>query len=214
MSYKSFEKWELDELHRAFGLKRHYKNFKPLEEWLNIPTNISTTDKVLLDKLKEKAMYNIDYWNEDELKFFFIGRLVDICELDSPHYKIFTQRSIKATINDIELKGIVDFVIAKGLIKPEKPFFFLHEYKQEKTHINDPLAQLLSAMLVAQVLNEKKHPLYGCYVLGRLWFFVVLKDNEYAVSLAYDATQDDIYQIAALMREARNYILDILGVSS
>ncbi len=66
---------------------------------------------------------------------------------------------------------------------------------------------------MSRYLNDKKHLLYGCYVLGRFWFFVVLDGTDYAVSNAYNASDDDIYQIVALMREAQNYILAILEVS-
>jgi hypothetical protein len=41
-------------------------------------------------------------------------------------------------------------------------------------------------------------PLYGCYVVGRNWFFLVLNGKEYDVSLAYDATQDDLFDILGL----------------
>ena len=80
---------------------------------------------------------------------------------------------------------------------PEQPYFFLHEHKKEADSSGDPLGQLLISMLAAQLLNQKEHPLYGSYIIGRLWFFVLLHQDEYAVSLAYDATQkiDDIFRV-------------------
>lgn len=211
MVHKSFEKWKIGELHHAFDLTRYYKNFKILEDWLKSEHSFDATEEERLEELKEDLVYNADIWNEDELKFFFISQLVTVCRLKSKYYKIFTQRRISAKVNDIKLSGIVDFVIAQGIDEPEKPFFFIHEYKQEKKHANDPLAQLLSAMLAAQELNKHPLPLYGCYVLGRFWFFVVLKDKEYAVSNAYNASDEDIYKIASLLKEMQHTILKHLG---
>lgn len=57
--------------------------------------------------------------------------------------------------------------------------------------------------MVAQVQNENDMPVYGCYVMGRFWFFVVLYGNEYAVSDAYTATQDDIFQIVSILRAVK-----------
>ena len=49
-------------------------------------------------------------------------------------------------------------------------------------------------------------PLYGCYVIGRNWFFMVLQGTEYAVSNALNASDDDIYQIIAILRQVKTYI--------
>jgi hypothetical protein len=92
-----------------------------------------------------------------------------------------------------------------------KPYFFIHEYKQEsKRGSTDPKGQLLSEMLVAQVRNEGKMPVYGCYVLGRSWFFVILNGKEYAVSNAYNASDDDIYTVIAILRKVKEYIQNSL----
>jgi hypothetical protein len=100
---------------------------------------------------------------------------------------LFAQRKFEAIINDWQVNGVVDFVVARGLQNPVQPFFFLHEYKQERKRDNDPLGQLLIAMVVAQHQNEAKIPLYGCYVVGRNYFFVALYGQEYSVSNAYNA---------------------------
>jgi len=212
MSRKTFEQWRIGELHRTFGLTRHYQGFDLLDTWLASQPAISEEDRRRLEELQEDLIYNADLWNEDELKFFFISPLIQVCRLKSKHYKIFAQRSIGAVLHDIMLSGIVDFVIAQGIDEPERPFFFLHEYKQEKTRSHDPLALVLSAMLAAQALNQSDFPLYGGYVQGRFWFFVVLRGTDYAVSDAFTATQDDIFQIVAMLREGQQRVLAHLGV--
>lgn len=212
MNRKTFEQWSIGELHHAFGLTRHYKGFALLDTWLSSQHPLSEEDRSRLEELKEDLIYNADLWNEDELKFFFISPLIQVCRLKSEHYKIFTQRSISASLHKIRLSGVVDFVIAQGIDEPEHPYFFLHEYKQEKKRRGDPLAQVLAAMLAAQALNQADFPLYGCYVQGRFWFFVVLQGTEYAVSDALTATQDDIFQVVNILREGQRRVLMHLGV--
>jgi len=47
---------------------------------------------------------------------------------------------------------------------------------------------------------------FGCNCVGNeLRFFVVLLGKEYGVSRAFDASQDDIYQIVAILRKIKEY---------
>ncbi len=201
---KTFEKWKIDELINTFGLRRNRNpNFPPLADWLKAKSVITKEDTTVLEEIQKDLQDNAEYWNEDELKFMFISPFLKIVNLKSSYYKIFTQRPISAEVKNTKLNGIVDFVIAKGEAEPQKPYFFIHEYKQEKKSANDPTAQLLAEMLAAQVQNENDTPLYGCYVMGRFWFFIVLQGNEYSISNAYNASDDDIFQIVSILRAAK-----------
>jgi hypothetical protein len=119
----------------------------------------------------------------------------------SDNYKIFMQRTMSVQYDNGTKTtiGKVEFMIAKGKQIPQKPFFFLHEYKQENRRDNDPLGQLLIAMVAAQVQNKDNEVLYGCYVSGRNWFFVVMEGKNYVVSNAFNATNDDIFQLYAIL---------------
>jgi len=81
----------------------------------------------------------------------------------------------------------------------------------------DPAGQLLAAMLVAYEHNLavpelKEKPVYGAYVIGRLWYFVVLKAKEYDISLAYDATHEDqLLDIFRILKANRQQIREIWG---
>jgi hypothetical protein len=44
---------------------------------------------------------------------------------------------------------------------------------------------------------------YGCYIIGRLWFFVVVQEKSYSVTRAYEATRDDIFDIVAILKRVR-----------
>ncbi len=105
------------------------------------------------------------------------------------------------------LHGKVDFMLAQGRQEPRQPFFCLQEYKQENRRDNDPRGQLLAAMVAAQANNVPDLPIYGAYVSGRNWFFVLLEGTEYTVSPAYDAAQEDVFQVFAILSECKNEIV-------
>lgn len=50
--------------------------------------------------------------------------------------------------------------------------------------------------------------MYGCFIHGRMWFFVVLRDLKYTISRAYDATQSDsLEDIVKILKEQKAIIL-------
>jgi hypothetical protein len=207
MKKRKFQDWEFEQIHNEFGYTRHYEGFALLETWLKADDPINEAEKTELATLAKELFYNAEAWNEDELKFMFISPLVRLVNFRHSDYKIFTQRKFSAVIEEWQVAGIVDFVIAKGLQNPVHPFFFLHEHKQERKRDNDPLGQLLIGMLVAQQQNEDKIPLYGCYVLGRHYFFVVLEGREYSVSNALNASSaEDIMTIFRMFRFVKRHI--------
>jgi hypothetical protein len=62
-------------------------------------------------------------------------------------------------------------------------------------------------MIVARQNNDIKFPIYGCYVVGRLHFFVAFIGKEYSVSKAFDSTEeDDILQIFKMFRFVKHEI--------
>lgn len=205
MKQTNFESWETQDLEITFGLKR-VKNMPLLEDWLKSTTEFDDYTKNNIEELRERIFDFVDFWNEDELKMQAISRILDIVKYTNEEYTVFSQRPIKATVNDIELYGRVDFMLAKGRQKPIQPYFFIHEYKQERKGDSDPKGQLLAELLAAQSNNENEFPMYGCYVVGRNWFFVVLEKNQYAVSNAFNASDSDIYQIIAILRKMKDYI--------
>jgi hypothetical protein len=84
----------------------------------------------------------------------------------------------------------------------------LNEYKPlTKTTPSDPLGQLLIAMLSTQSINTEPVPLYGAYIIGKFWQFVVLDGQKYAVSKSFDATdKTDLFQIFSILKRCKVYI--------
>lgn len=198
---KSFQTWEYEDVESYFQLKR-VKNLPSLINWQSATVDVKDDIKTFLSVIQERLIDNADAWNEDEFKMFFIAPLLSQMPLEIDDFKPFTQRTLSAKFPelDLEVSGKVEFVIARGKQRPKQPYFFLHEYKQERRRENDPLGQLLISMIAARQNNEKKTPLFGCYVVGRDWFFVVLEEQTYSVSLACDATKNhELYQIVAML---------------
>lgn len=202
---KSFETWEYEDIQLCFGVRRADR-LDILDQWLETPVALSSSERDALHALQLPLIKFVDNWNEDELKFFFISPLVNLVNYQHEKFHPFTQRKLAARIADVEVGGVVDFMVATGIQHPRQPFFFLHEYKQERKRENDPLGQLLIAMLAAQANNHHAIPLYGAYIVGRNWFFVTLQEREYAVSLAYDATKDELNSIFVILKQAKRYI--------
>lgn len=207
----AFSAWNQDDVVRSLGLKR-LRTSDLLQEWLQVESSPSKVEKERILFLREYLIDNVEFWNEDELKFKFLGPLMQIVNFDEDQrFRAFTQRKLEAIVQTakgetIRIGGTVDFMIATGRVNPREPFFFLHEYKKERGSSDDPLAQVIVEMLAARTLNGDDAPMYGCYIVGRNWFFVVLEGRNYAVSDAFVATQDDIFQIVAILQATKRYV--------
>ncbi|MGB0929878.1 MAG: hypothetical protein ACPGVB_03830 [Chitinophagales bacterium] len=218
---------------RLFGLKQELKQ-NLLEEWEQKAevTDITVEEQKTLDRLQAKLTLFVRSWNEEELKLKFIGPLIELVNFDDYELEVvaFSERPMGIVFPKakIEVKGVVDLMVARGISHPEQPFFFIHEYKREKDNSGDPLGQLLSTMFVAKELNKRVKPLtlfrtaeeqqkltniplYGVYVLGRIWFFTVLKDQTYYLSKSYDSTdRADLQQIFKLLKSQKEMIMGLV----
>ncbi|OQY48735.1 MAG: hypothetical protein B6242_01585 [Anaerolineaceae bacterium 4572_78] len=191
-SVKPFEKWTFEEVEDTFGLVR-VREHVLLAEWLNVSKiTIDDRHQAELKRLQHDLQSYIDIWNEAELKIFFIGILLRLVNYYNDRYRPFMERKLSGKIDDVSVAGVVDFMLASGKVKPKQPYFCLHEYKASRRRVNDPLGQLLIAMLCARTKNQNAElPLYGVYVEGRFWYFVIMHVKKYAVSEPYTSTKDD-----------------------
>ncbi len=210
---KPFERWKYEEIELTFGTER-VKNLKILDNWLEANEPADDFEKRTLLIYHDQLVRKVDAWNEDELKFFFISHIITLVDFSRPKvYSSFSQRTIATKRkdiynNEVDLRGRVEFFVALGEQIPRQPFFFIHEYKPlNKTTPSDPLGQLLIAMIATQTLNTVKRPLYGVYIIGKFWQFVVLEGNKYAVSNSYDALiEDELFKIFSILKRCKTYI--------
>jgi hypothetical protein len=203
---RSFETWNYEEVEDAFGISPLRTN-PHFEHWLKAEgCDPDASEKKMLDYYRDLLFDEVQNWNEDELKLFFIGPVLGLIHFKTADFKPFTQRTLSITRGDISASGKVDFMLAKGKVIPKLPYFCLHEYKQENRRDNDPLGQLLIGMVAAQARNKGELPIYGCYVSGRNWFFVLLEGDKYYLSNAHNASDNNIYKIFAIMKKCKQLV--------
>jgi hypothetical protein len=173
-----------------------------LSEWLSATTDLDAMEFRFLEEARIDLLDNTDYWNEEELKMHFISVIMRIVRFQSP-FKVYYNREIEAEKGDFLIKTEADMLVSKGIGDLiETPYFSLHEYKREKKYSGDPIGQMLGGMLIAQVRNNDRKPVYGCYVQGRYWYFAVLQGTEYVISNSLNSTEiEDAQQIIAVLRE-------------
>ncbi len=201
---RPFHRWTIDNVH-ALGQLQVLEHHPELDEWLQSTTSFDATEKSYLLHHRETLLKKIVTWNEEDLKMKFIAHVLAAADIDTNDigYRTFFEATLKAPVNGENVVAKADMVVALGIAEPRQPFFFLQEYKRERGGDTDPLAQVLAAMLMAQTLNDYTHILYGCYIIGRNWFFLVLDGNKYAVSNAYNSSADDLFQIVAILRDLK-----------
>jgi hypothetical protein len=202
----NFRDWTSTKLEKRFGLKRQLDS-QILTNWLNSTCDLSDFELASLSHLQQLLKKNADAWNEQELSLHFIGpifSLVDFTEFGK--FNLFAARNLSAVVDNEEMTGMPDGLIASGWLEPEIPYFCLHEYKKEIDPSGDPVSQCLAAMLVALTLNANEKHIYGCVVIGRNWRFLLLEGSKYAISDVYVSTQDDIKDILRILKTLKKYI--------
>ena len=215
MIIKAFRDWKFEEVELTFGIERVFEHAL-LTDWLATSEPPGEEDRQTIEKLRYQLFRSVDTYNEEELKVFFIGPLFSLIPFGQHGMRPFMDRPFSFEYgkdgegNPLVAAGRIDWLLAKGKQDPREPRVFLHEYKKEVEAAGDPLGQLLIAMVGAQRQNTASFPLYGCYVLGRNWFFVVLDDNQYVVSSAFDATQEDIFRIYNAMYEVQRRMEELV----
>lgn len=201
---KSFSDWTIEEVENEFGIRPTSKS-QLLDEWLGINPSPSEVEQQVLTNLQRRLAEGSYAWNEQELIAKFIAPLLSLVDFQQEKYCDFLNRELSVPYKNDTLKGDVDFVVAQGRHSPQRLFFFLHEYKKENSQ-KDPLGQLMIAMVAAQLLNQDEQPLYGAYIIGRYWHFVVLEGKSYTVHIGFNGAGDEIQSIFAALQNMRSII--------
>ena len=211
MIKSNFKNWSLAKAEETFGLDR-VAALPSLTDWLAATSTNDAEEMRTVTRLQTQLIEKVDGWNEAELSNRFINPLIDLVSIQSRYHGFFIERPIKGIVGNYELSGNVDAMIASGYREPHKPFFCLSEYKKEGKAAGDAIGQVLVEMMVAQSLNNDEQPIYGCYVLGRNWFFLTLEGKRYAKSLAFDSTKDDIHDILRILKGLKAIVERRVGI--
>jgi len=201
---------KLTKLERTFGLQQ-IEGGIILQNWLDKTAEISGFEQQSLEFYRSVLRQNSYDWNEMELLQGFIGPMFTLVNFTTKKFNLFSERAISAVVAGIELRGDPDGMIASGMREPEMPYFCFQEYKKFKNPEGDPAGQCLAAMLVAQTLHQNDQPIYGCFVMGYSWHFMVLQGREYAISQVYAATRDDVFDIFRILRGLKQIITELVS---
>ena len=200
MIKSNFRDWTSDRIDEVFGTKQ-LDTHSALGEWMNTQSDILDWENQAIAQIQAPLIKGVIGWNEAELENKFISPMFVLAGVYGDEFGYFLERDLAATLDGYELSGRVDGMIATGVRNPKKPFFCLNEYKRFTDPDGEPQGQALISMLVAQELNElSDHVLYGCYVIGSNWYFMVLQERKYAISSSFSADGEDIYDIFRILK--------------
>ena len=203
MIQSNFRDWTLDKIDDTFGTT--FVNSLPiLDKWLAYEYEINEVESDFLKKIRDSYFYlGGENWNEVELESKVISPLIvyaDVPDIEQRRFNYFMERDLGATIGAHILSGRVDGMIASGFRSPKQPYFCISEFKKAKDPKGEPEGQALIAMLVGKALNQDKHPILGCYIVGRQWVFMALEGMDYTFSKSFAVDDEDIFEIYRLLK--------------
>ncbi len=205
----NFKNCTLALLDETFDLEQTDDN-QTLQTWIDGHAEISDVEQQVLAMLGKTLRDHVHDWNEMELIQHFIGPVFSLVNFSTRKFGLFAEREFGAVVEGVEMSGRPDGMIASGFRLPKKPYFCFQEYKKETDPAGDPAGQALAAMLVAQEINEHQHPVYGCYIRGQLWFFMVLEGKNYGISVPYAASRDDIFDIFRILKVLKQMVTEFV----
>ncbi len=174
----------------TIDLKEQY-----FHEWFNFNYELNSDENIflanLLKKMNNQSRFKIGEFSEEEIKMKFISPLLNKVDFIGLNYQDWYERQMKAKINGILFNGTTDFLVASGEFEPEKPFFFIQEFKKSFKS-NSPVGQILAEMMVAIENNKSINIIRGAFTYGSIWQFIYLEKIEnfnyrYAISESFDS---------------------------
>jgi hypothetical protein len=193
----------LEQLNDIFGLARDFEFSLPAyQNWLAEAEKMKISDFETsnLKAIQPPLLRGVGGWNEVELESKFIAPLFNFAAIDDGTIGYFMERPLAAELQGVRLFGTADGLIAKGVEDPKLPYFCMQEFKRSQDHKGRANGQALAAMLAAQTLNENKLPIYGLYVIGSAWNFMVLEGKKYVISGTYAADRHDLTDIFKMLK--------------
>jgi hypothetical protein len=209
MVKKEKRDWTVGLLTKQFKLSKVLENYSLLDEWLTVEDILNDKDKAELQRIRLPLLKNFNNWNEETLKMKFIALLLDLVNYDEiGDFQTLFDAEIKGVVDNIELKCIADFTVAKTIEDLiENSYFYFHEYKRKKNKADDPIAQVLIPSLIAQEINADQQPIYGCYVMGEMWYFMIVNGREYAIDKGLNALKsDELQKIFLVLKKVKTMI--------
>ena len=214
--------YDVAEVIDTFGIHKKIR-CQQLQDWCKATGTLKPYKASFLEDVRLHLERDWDSWNEEELKMHFISTVFITAEIDvEAHIKTFYERPMKGEVNGVEISVICDCMVATSKLSgnPQVPYFFLQEFAPHlppklgggwgEGDRNDPEAQMLVAMLLAQQANADGKPLYGAWLQGENWYFTVLNGLEYCRSKIYVATnRTQLEQIVYMLQYVKIVALTV-----
>jgi len=209
----SFSKISKNDLTNLVDIQKEIDSQK-FKKWFDIDIKISQELENFFNQLILENKDLIYDYNEEDLKVNLIIPILNRVKFKSfdNKFRDFYELSIQYKTDKFILSGTTDFVVSKGLIQSQKPYFFIQEFK--KGQINAyPEPQLLAELISAIELNNEIS-MRGAYIVGAIWNFVILeklgKDKyQYFVSENFDSTKiEDLKGIYRNLMFVKNEIIE------
>lgn len=153
--------------------------------WIAPDPKLAASTREFLDHLSARHRKNIDGYSEEEVKAKLVIPILNRVDFTVGEFTDWYERPLSASFGETIVSGTVDYLIAKGEKEPERPVFFIHEFKPTFTN-RSPEVQLVTEMVVADHQSDSPAfnnttsnppPLRGAYLTGPLWRFVNLESH-------------------------------------
>lgn len=181
------------------------------KDWFNFDYEFQEEELVFLNELIQRNRLRVNSYTEEELKAKFIIPLLNKVDFVYEDISDWYERPIKGQIGGVDLGGVTDFMVAKGIKEPEIPYFFIQEFKPSKPSVF-PEDQLLAELMVSLNLNKQTY-IKGGYLVGQFWTFAVLEKLEeggylFHLSESFDSLKlEDVKEIYVNLKAVKQEII-------
>jgi hypothetical protein len=203
----NFSTIKYSELEKIVAIRLKLNHLK-FAEWFEFNYDITENESTFLDNLMQKYYLHLPYYMEEDLKIKFLSPILTQVNFMTEKFDDWYNASLSGMLNGVEIKGFADYMVATGTREPNKPYFFIQEFKPSIPD-KDPEVQLLAEMLVTIEKNQTTI-MRGGYIIGQLWKFVILEkiaENqfEYFVSKSFDSLDlPDLKQIYVILQAVKH----------
>lgn len=179
------------DLKKLFEIKRVFDK-SIFNLWFKNNIILNKKELKFLKELLEKEENYIKIYKEEDLKIKFITPILNKVNFRTEELRDFYEEKLFYEAENFIFNGTTDFLISKGLKFPEKPYFFIQEFKKNAEH-SDPEPQLLAELIAGIELNDWKI-IKGAYIIGAIWNFVILEklgenNYQYFISQNFDSSK-------------------------
>ncbi len=211
----SFSKTSYEQLKELVDIDKNFDN-DIFDSWFNSDIKLNDDVAPFLIKLLEEESFLLYDYNEEDLKMYFLSQIFNHIKfkIREKNFRFFSEENLKYVSDKFILNGTPDFFIARGLDRPQKPYFFIQEFKQEKG-TTDPEYQLLAELICGAELNNWRF-IKGAYIRGIQWRFMILERFEkhkyqYFVSPSFDSSKiDDLKKIYKNLIYIKNEVIEMI----